>query len=129
MAIFKSPEVIVNKSAEDFFQIIGNLNNLKEIMPSEIENYESTETTCTFKLKGMPKLVLEIDEKIKFSKISLKAIESQVPFLLNCFISEKGEQCQVMLEINAELNMMMKIMVEKPLTKFLDLLANKMQDI
>ena len=37
MATFKSPEVIVNRTAEDFFTKIGDLNNLKEIMPSQIE--------------------------------------------------------------------------------------------
>ena len=128
MATFKSPEVIINKSAEYFFNKIRDLNNLKEIMPSQIKDYKSTETTCSFKMQGMPKLVLEIAEKIEFSKISLIAKGSQIPFSLDCFIAEKGSQCQARLEINAELNMMMKMMVEKPLTQFLDVLANKMQN-
>ena len=128
MVTFTSPEVIVNKSAEDFFNKIGDLNNLKEIMPSSIKDFESTATTCSFKMKGMPALNLEVGEKIPFSKISLTAIASQVPFSLECFITEKGKQCQARLEINAELNMMMKMMVEKPLTQFLDVLASKMQN-
>ena len=127
MTTFKSPEVIINRSAEDFFNKVGNLNNLKDIMPSSIRDFESTETTCSFKMKGMPTLNLELEEKIPFSKISLTAKGSQVPFSLDCFITEKGEQCQARLEINAELNMMMKMMVEKPLTQFLDVLAAKME--
>ena len=129
MTTFKSPEVIVNKKAEDFFNKIGDLNNLRDIMPSQIEDFESTETTCSFKMSGMPKLALEIAEKTKFSKISLTATESQIPFSLDCFITEKGEQCQARLEINAELNMMMKMMVEKPLTQLLNVLASKMQNL
>ena len=129
MATFKSPEVIVNKRPEELFHKIGNLNNLKDIMPSQIENFQSTESTCSFRMNGMPELALEISEKIEFSKISLTATESQVPFSLNCFISDKGEQSQVRLEINAELNMMMQMMVEKPLTQFLDILATKMQNL
>ena len=128
MATFKSPEVIVNKRAQDFFNKIGDLNNLKDIMPSQVEDFKSTETTCSFKMSGMPKLALEIVEKTEFSKISLTAIDSQVPFSLDCFIVEKGEQCQARLEINAELNIMMKMMIEKPLTQFLDVLASKMQN-
>ena len=127
MATFESPEVIINKSAEDFFNKIGNLNNLKDIMPPSINDFESTETTCSFKMKGMPALNLELDEKTPFSKISLTAKGSQVPFSLDCFITEKGDQCQARLEINAEINMMMKMMVEKPLTQFLDVLAAKME--
>jgi len=128
MATFKSPEVIVNKTSEEFFTKIGDLNNLKEIMPSSIQNFESTESTCSFKMKGMPELKLKLGEKVPFSKISLTAEGSQVPFSLDCFITDKGSQCQVRLEINAELNMMMKMMVEKPLTQFLDVLATKMEN-
>ena len=127
MATFTSPEVIVNRSAEDFFIKIGDLNNLKEIMPSSITDFESTETTCSFKMKGMPTLNLELGKKTPFSKISLTAKGSQVPLSLECFITEKGDQCQARLEINAKLNMMMKMMVEKPLTQFLNVLAAKME--
>ena len=79
-------------------------------------------------MQGLPQLGLKIAEKTEFSKISLTAVDSQVPFSLDCFITEKGEQCQARLEINAELNMMMRMMVEKPLTQFLDVLASKMQN-
>ena len=127
METFTSPEVIVNRSAEDFFIKIGDLNNIKEIMPSSIKNFESTETTCSFKIKGMPALNLELVEKTPFSKISLTTKGSQVPFSLDCFITEKGNQCQARLEINAELNMMMKMMVEKPLTQFLNVISSKME--
>ena len=127
MATFKSPEVIINRTAENFFNKIGDLNNLKDIMPSSIKNFESSETTCSFKMKGMPALNLELGERIPFSRITLTAKGSQVPFSLDCFITEKGEQCQARLEINAELNMMMKMMVEKPLTQFLDVLSSKME--
>ena len=127
MATFKSPVVIINRTAENFFNKIGDLNNLKDIMPSSIKDFESSETTCSFKMKGMPALNLELGEKIPFSRITLTAKGSQVPFSLDCFITEKGEQCQARLEINAELNMMMKMMVEKPLTQFLDALSSKME--
>ena len=126
MTTFKSPEVIINRTAESFFKKIGDLNNLKDIMPSTIQNFKSTESTCSFKMKGMPSLNLKLGEKIPYSKISLTAEGSQVPFSLDCFITEKGNQCQARLEINAELNMMMKMMVEKPLTQFLDVLASRM---
>ena len=127
METFTSPEVIVNRSAEDFFIKIADLNNLKEIMPSSITEFKSTETTCSFKIKGMPALNLELGNKTPYSKISLTAKGSQVPFSLECFITEKGDQCQVRLLINAELNMMMKMMVEKPLNQFLNLLSSKME--
>ena len=129
MAIFKSPEVIVNKSAEELFNKIGDLNNLKEIMPASIKNFKSTKTSCSFQMEGMPEMNLELSDLTPFSKVSLTAKGSQIPFSLNCFITDKGDQCQARLEINAELNMMMKMMVEKPLNQFLNLLASKIEKI
>ncbi len=129
MATFKSPDVVINKNSETFFNKIGNLNNLKDVIPEEIKDFTSTETTCAFKMNGMPKLKLKISEKIEFSKLSLKAVESQIPFSLDCLIVDKGDKCQARLEVNAELNMFMKMMAEKPLTQFLNLLASKMQNI
>ena len=129
METFKSPEVIVNRSAKELFNTIGNLNNLKEIMPSQIEGFESTEETCSFNMQGMPRLTLEINEKIEFSKISLKARDSQIPFSLNCLIVEKENQCQARIEINIQVNMMMKMMIEKPINQFLNVLADKMKNL
>ena len=129
MTKFKSPEVLVNISAEDLFNKISDLNNLKNIMPSEIEDFKSTKNTCSFKMSGMPELALKISEKIEFSKIILSATESTVAFSLTYFITDKNKQCQARLEVNAELNMMMSMMVEKPITQFLNVLANKMKTL
>ena len=129
MQTFKSPAVTVNKSAKELFNQIGNLNNLKNILPPQIQNFKSTETTCSFKINGMPELLLKITEKIQFSKISLTAIDSQIPLSLDCFIAENGEECQVRFEINTEIDMMTKMIIEKPLTKFLNVLASKIQNL
>ena len=55
MSTFSGPEVVVEKlTAEQLFNKLSNLSNLKEIMPSTIDNFEATEDSCSFKMKGMP---------------------------------------------------------------------------
>ena len=120
MTTFNSPEVNVNLSAKTLFNKLSNLNNLQAILPPQISEFESTTESCSFKIGGMPKISLEIDEKIPNSRISLTAKESQVPFNLVCNITEQGENSKAALQINAELNMMRKMMLEKPLTTFLN---------
>ena len=61
--------------------------------------------------------------------MSLAAKDSKIPFSLNCIIIEKENHCAISLEIHAELNVMMEMMVKKPLTQLLDALAEKMKDI
>ena len=130
MITFSGPEVIVeNLTAKQLYNKLSNLTNLKEIIPSSIENFEATEDSCSFKMKGMPKLEMSLTEKTPFSKISLSASESPVSFSLNCFITNYSEKCQARLEVKAELNMMMKMMVEKPINDFLSILSEKLRTI
>ena len=120
MTNFKSQEVEVNVSAEVLYNKLSNVNNLRNILPPQVSEFQSTENSCCFKMGSMPTIYLEIAEKIPNSKISLIAKDSQVPFTLECNISENGDMAKATLEINAELNMMMKMMLEKPLTNFLN---------
>ncbi|MEE2700519.1 MAG: hypothetical protein VYD71_04050 [Bacteroidota bacterium] len=120
MTTFNSLEVAVNLSPEALYGKLSNLNNLQTILPPQVSEFESTTESCSFKMGGMPKISLQIDEKVPNSKISLIAKDSQVPFNLVCEINEDGENCKAVLQLNAELNMMMKMMLEKPLTNFLN---------
>ncbi len=129
MTTFKSPKVTVNKSSEELFNKIGDLNNLKQIMPTSVNNFQSTQTTCSFTMEGMPQINLEITKRIPFSKITLSAKNSQIPFSLDCIISAKEDKCEAFLEINAKLNFMTKMMVEKPLNNFLNLLSSKLKNV
>ena len=129
MSNFTSPEVEVNLSAEQLYDKLCNLNNLKDILPSEITDLQSTEDSCSFKMGGLPKITLVRAEKIPFSKIMLQAENSQIPFSLECNISKNGENCKAVLEINAELNMMMRMMLEKTLTNFLNAIAKSLSQI
>jgi hypothetical protein len=48
---------------------------------------------------------------------------------LECNISQNGENCKAVLEVNAELNMMMRMMLEKPITNFLNAIAKSLSQI
>ena len=129
MTNYKSAEVRINLSAEELYNKLSNLNNLRSILPSEISEFQSQEDSCSFKMGGMPTISLVIAKKIPFSMISLIAKDSQVPFTLDCRIVKDGENCKAILEINAELNMMMKMMLKKPLTNFLNVASEGMKKL
>ena len=129
MSNFTSPEAKVNLSAEQLYEKLCNLNNLKDILPSEITDFHSTEDSCSFKMGGIPKITLVLAEKTPFSKIILQAENSQIPFSLECNISQNGENCKAVLEVNAGLNIMMRMMLEKPLTNFLNAIAKSLSQI
>jgi hypothetical protein len=111
MTNLKSPEVEVNVSAKVLYNKLSNVNNLRNILPPQVSEFKSTEDSCCFKIGGM------------------RAKDSQVPFTLECNISENGNTAKATLEINAELNMMMKMMLEKPLTNFLNLASEGLKKL
>ena len=126
MKTYSGPEVLIdNLNAEQLFGKLSNLNNLRNVIPDSIEFFDSTEDTCTVKMKGIPELFLSISEKIPFSKITISTNKSPVFFSLPCYITNCGLKCQARIEVNAELNMMMEMMLKKPINDFIKILSEK----
>ena len=127
---FKSQETTANISNQDLFNRFSNLNNLKDFLPQEIEEFESTVDSCSFKIPQLPKLSLHIIEKLEYSLIKLQSKNSQINFEMCCQIQAINQHsCTVILEINIELNIMMKMMVEKPINLFLEKLTEKIKNL
>tara|TARA_Y100001935_G_scaffold251161_1_gene252568 strand:- start:48 stop:443 length:396 start_codon:yes stop_codon:yes gene_type:complete len=117
---FKSETVTANLNYKELFEKFTNLNNLKDYLPKEVEEFESSVDNCTFKIEQLPKMSLQITEKHAFSKIKFESNESQIPFNMYCFINANDENTtNVDLEINMEVNFMMKMLVQKPIDMFL----------
>ncbi|MBL6874110.1 MAG: hypothetical protein ISR02_01345 [Flavobacteriales bacterium] len=118
---FKSQEVIANLNSKDLFVKFTDLNNLKDYLPSDVEEFKSNTDNCSFKIESLPKMSLKIKEKQAYNKIAFESIESQIPFNMFCHISENDKNSsKVSIEINMELNFMMKMLVQKPINIFLD---------
>jgi hypothetical protein len=97
-------------------------------MPSEVSDWKSTQEECTFTLKGMPSIGFMITEQIPTTNIVYKGIgKLPAAVFLKVAIQPNGDgNCKAQLFLEAELNPMLKMMVEKPLTKFLDVLAHNL---
>ena len=59
MTRIESQQVAVNKSAEEIYNFISNFNNFNQLMPSSVQDLETTEDTCSFSIKGMPTIRFE----------------------------------------------------------------------
>ena len=118
---FKSDEVTANLNYKDLFKKFTNLNNLKDYLPKEVEEFESSTDNCSFKIEQLPKMSLQMTEKIAYSHIKFESNESQIPFDMYCYINKNDDNTtNVFLEINMEVNFMMKMLVQKPINIFLE---------
>jgi carbon monoxide dehydrogenase subunit G len=125
-------KVELKASQEQVFEFLSDFRNFEKLIPKDkVSKWNATEDTCSFNINGMADIGMKIVEKSPFSVINIKS-EGKNPFefTLNGFIEEKGEnQCIAFLVFNAEVNPFLKMMVEKPLGNFFNMLADKLKEI
>jgi hypothetical protein len=127
----ESEKVDINNSAENIFNYLSDFNNFEKLMPSQVTNWTSTSEDCSFTINGMATIGMKIIDKAPFSKITITS-HGKVPFEFKLFVllTEKDTtNCVGQLTFESDMNMMMKMMVEKPLGNFFNMLAQKMKDI
>lgn len=131
MVKFESHIVEVKNANQKVFTFLSNMNNFEQLMPEQVINWKSTETTCSFTIKGMTDLSLSISEKIPYSKIVIIPGEN-APFMFNliCQINENNtNNSTVQIVFQAELSTMMEMLAKNPLQNFVNALASKLKEI
>ncbi|MFI5164635.1 MAG: SRPBCC family protein [Bacteroidia bacterium] len=121
----------VNKPAAEVFSFLTNFNNFQKLMPPQVVDWQSTENDCSFKISGLATIGMKIVEKIPNSLIKISS-NGKVPFefTLNVNLTETSPtQTTGQLIFEADLNPMMKMMVEKPLRNFFNILAAKLKEV
>ena len=131
MTRIESEKVEVNNSSEKTFAFLSDFNNFQKLMPPQVTNWQSTADECSFTISGMATIGVKIVEKKPNSEIKIVS-NGKVPFNfnLNVFLSEAAaDKCNGQLVFEADLNPMIKMMVEKPLTNFFNLLVVRLKEL
>ena len=129
--IIESDKVIVNQSSKQLFDFLSDFNNIGKLMPPQVEGWFTDGNTASFTIKGMATLGMAYESKTPNSEIVINK-EGKAPFdfKLICTIQELSlTSAQLQLMFDADLNPMLKMMAEKPLTNFLNLLVHRYAEI
>ena len=131
MTKIESEKQECENSAERIFTHLSDFNNFKNLMPPQVTNWISTTDECSFVINGMATIGMKIHNKIPNSKIEIVSHgKNPFSFTLNVLLSETApSKTTGQLVFEADLNAMLKMMVEKPLTNFFNMLAAKMKEI
>ncbi len=126
----ESTKVTVPASASEVSTFLRDSKNLIHILPADkISDWKSTDTECSFKVQGGVTISLIQDGFEDDRKVFMKSGEkSPFPFRLTLFIEEQGEITNGYIEFDGELNMFLKMMVEKPLTALFNYMSEKLRD-
>jgi len=131
MTEIKSEKVSIKSSPEKIYSFLSDFNNFGKLMPEQVINWQSTVENCSFSIKGMADLALKMDKKNEFSFISYVS-DGNKPFAfsLNSNIHNTSESAsEVQIILNADLNPMLKMMAQRPLQNFVNLLVQKLKEV
>lgn len=122
--------VTVNKNQKETFEFLTDLQNFEQLMPDTIQKFEVDGDSFIFALKGMPEIRLVLKDTTEYSNVTLGAASSKLDFTLEANIDEVDDNTsKVTLDFNGQFNMMMAMMVKKPLTSFIDTLTENMEKL
>ncbi len=124
----ESPRVIVEKSAQELFDLLSDVRNFEKLMPENIAKFEVLgDDSFVFGLSGMPEIKLKMKEKVAPTKLVLGAASDKLPFSLEADINSLSENsCNVQLLFEGEFNTMIGMMIKGPIGKFIETLAVNM---
>ena len=102
---------------------------MKLVMPESVERFEADENTFVFGLRGMPDVRLLIDEVRQPDLLKFKAASSKLDFTLSAKIEGNDNGAMVQYLFEGNFNPMMKMMVERPLTRFIQDLSASTENL
>ena len=123
--------VTIEKSVQEVFAFLTDLNNHEQLMPENIYNWSSTADEARFTIQNMAKLALKVAERIVDQEIKLVPSE-KAPFdvtLKWSLSTVSADVTEATFIIDADLNMMMKMIASGPLQKLVDFQVNKLKEI
>ncbi|MEE9408640.1 MAG: SRPBCC family protein [Polaribacter sp.] len=122
--------VVVKKSQKETFEFLTDLKNFEQLMPESIQKFEVDGDSFIFGLKGMPEIRLVLKDSTEYSNITLGAASSKLDFELVANIEAIDDaSSEVQLGFNGKFNMMMAMMVKKPLTNFIETLTDNLENV
>ncbi|MBK7389259.1 MAG: SRPBCC family protein [Bacteroidia bacterium] len=132
MTRIESDKTEIAQSPEAVFQFLSDFNNFQQLMPEQVTDWVSDTETCSFNIKGMASLGMAMDSKTPNSEVKIKRNgKAPFDFFLYCNITPGATPTtsNLQLAFDADLNPFLKMMAEKPLTNFLNLLVKKYQSL
>jgi len=129
MTIIESKTENISAAQEVIFKFLNDFNNFNELLPKQVENWQSNQKNCSFSISGMPHIGLIINEAFEFDKITIISDEkSPLNFTMIYHIQKIDETNSTFkVEFIAEMNSFMLMMVKSPLQNFVNTLAEKLK--
>lgn len=125
----KTDSSSVHAPISEVFTFLSKAENIEKLLPEDrISDFQADEHGCSFKVQGGIVIPLLYSGKIAHSEIKMQSGD-KAPFsyTLAILLEENGTTCRGHIEFEANVNMFMKMMVEKPLINLFQTMTHKLQ--
>ena len=131
MIEINSKEVSVNCPIDECFDFVSDMNNYELLLPKDkISNWESSKNQCSFKILNIYTLEMIFDHAKENELIHIKSGPiSPFKFELDLNLKSIQNTTSAQLKCNADINPMLKLMIQKPLNNLFDYMAEKLAKI
>jgi hypothetical protein len=125
----ESKKVTVSANHELVAEFLKDCRNIIHLLPQDqITDWESTENECSFKVQGGVIISLirqPSDDNAKI--VLLSGSKSPFPFSLTAYLFSKEHETEGFIEFNGEVNVFLKMMVERPLTNLFNTMSENLR--
>jgi carbon monoxide dehydrogenase subunit G len=130
---FISDIVKINRNAEQIYSSLADMSSFSQMVAAaqikEIEDFQSTQDTCSFKVKGM-EIGLQIIDREPFKTIKYSGYK-HVPIEFFIWLQLKeiaSDDTRMRIVLKVKLNLMMKTLLKGKIKKGLDKIVHQIAD-
>lgn len=128
--IIESNKGVVDKPIDVVFDFLSDMNNFKALLPEDkISNWTADEKQCSFKVQGTTTISFIRESSTRPNHIHIISGEnSPFKFFLDIHLKEEDGKTIGYQVFNADVNMFMKMMVEKPLGHLINVMVSRLEE-
>ncbi len=125
----ESKKGVINRPSKEVYTYLMDMNNFKNLLPADkISNWVSDEKSCSFKIQGATTISFIIESSVEPNLIHLiSGDESPFAFNLDIHLVEENGTTKGYQVFSADIDMFMKMMVEKPLQNLFDFIVDRLE--
>jgi carbon monoxide dehydrogenase subunit G len=110
------------------FKFYSDLRNISRLVPSDVQEWNATENSCSFIVKGQ-RMALHIVDKEEFKTIKIQGDDGS-PYKFTMWLQLKSlsaYETAVRIVVHVELNMLMRTAAKKPIQQGVDQIIDYMK--
>ena len=120
------------KSQKDAFDFLSDMENYRQLMPDDTKSFDIHESGNGFSVQigSLPRVGMKLKEKTEPSQIVFESPSPNFEYYLTINIEEVDDSnADVGLDFDGKFNPMIEMMAKKPLTNFINTIAEKLGQI